>query len=176
MTHPVIPRLLIISGTGRNAGKTMLACTIIQKFHDLAPIIALKISPHHHAENSARELGPVIMEEFSKTTGKDSARMLSAGAARSFFITAEDSELPEVVSWIMNFHGNCLFVAESGGLRDFAVPGLYFIVSDLKIQIFKPSVYAKMKYAHTLIRFDGENLDFDPGSIAFHNNEWRTRA
>ncbi|NJO68933.1 MAG: molybdopterin-guanine dinucleotide biosynthesis protein B [Bacteroidetes bacterium] len=93
-----LPNLLLISGTGRNSGKTSLACAIIQKFAAFRPIIAIKIAPHFHEQDQIenytyKTAEYFITEETRKDTGKDSSRMLAAGAAKSYYITTHDDHL-----------------------------------------------------------------------------------
>ncbi len=88
-----LPQLLLIAGNGRDSGKTTLACLIIQKFSPEHQIIALKISPHKHRIAAGGKVicdteNLYIAEETNAGTGKDSSRMLQAGASRSFFICA----------------------------------------------------------------------------------------
>jgi len=42
------PNILLVSGNGRNSGKTTLACKIIERFSKDHEITGLKISPHFH--------------------------------------------------------------------------------------------------------------------------------
>ena len=46
-----LANLLIISGSGKNVGKTLLACQIIKHFSRNSTVIGLKISPHFHNNN-----------------------------------------------------------------------------------------------------------------------------
>ena len=47
-SRPYHPNILTIAGTGRNVGKTTLACSIIKKMALNARITAIKITPHFH--------------------------------------------------------------------------------------------------------------------------------
>ena len=92
------PSLLLISGDGRNTGKTSLATSIIQKFAAVSEIIALKISPHFH--DLTPGLIPVLsVDDFSlfidenPDTNKDTSRMLRAGASKSYLLQANKNYL-----------------------------------------------------------------------------------
>ena len=93
-----LPQLLLIAGNGRDSGKTTLACLIIQKFSTDHQIIALKISPHKHRIAAGGKVicdteNLYIAEETNPGTGKDSSRMLQAGAGRSFFICCDGGSI-----------------------------------------------------------------------------------
>jgi hypothetical protein len=129
-----IPGLLIIAGTGRNSGKTTLACRIISdvKRHG---VIAVKISPHQHdyldgAEELHRAEGFTIHLETSPDGSKDTSRMLSAGAREAYYIWATDSTIEEAFRWLLdNQLKNKPVICESPSLRRSFTPSL-FIITD----------------------------------------------
>ena len=100
-----LPNWLILVGTNRNAGKTSLACKVIED-HRSQGITAIKISPHFHPveENDnviSRTNNYVIIKEEKKGTGKDSSRMLDAGASEVFYIQVWDNNLNEAIKELM---------------------------------------------------------------------------
>lgn len=78
---------VVIGGSGRDAGKTTLACALIAALPEFG-WTAVKISPHGH-----RMPAPVF-EETTAGQGRDTARYLGAGAWRALLVTAEGSDLP----------------------------------------------------------------------------------
>jgi len=84
------PQLLIISGTGRNTGKTTLACDIISYFSNQIEITGVKISPHFHKHGKhieslfESELFNLYWE-ITENSEKDTSRMLKTGAAKVFY-------------------------------------------------------------------------------------------
>jgi len=71
-----------------------------------------------------------IIEENDAQTGKDSSRMLAAGASRSFFVMATDEQLVKAIDKIINLNGSdTYYICESGGLRQYVVPGVFILVS-----------------------------------------------
>jgi hypothetical protein len=66
------------------------------------------------------------MEELDRNTGKDSSRMLNAGALRSFFAVADPEGLERIPDLLTGLAGEDTFwVVESGGLLQVIEPGLF---------------------------------------------------
>lgn len=129
----VFPNVLLITGSGRERGKTMLACNIIslwKKNHDL---VALKISAHSHGDTNSKNLiqssvNYTIWEE-KEISAKDSGRFLEAGAGKVFYIEARDMQLLDAFRFI---YGLCseesLIICESGGLGRLIKPAVMLFV------------------------------------------------
>lgn len=174
-----MPQMLLIAGTGRNTGKTTLACGIIRKFGSICSIIALKITPHFHKNV---ESGKVIIssenlyiaEEPDAWTGKDSSLMLQAGALKSYFVMVADACLDEALQAIIPLiPPGSLVVCESGGLRSRIVPGLFFMMSTPGSDAVKQASEKLKLLADRLITFDGEKIDFDLNAIEITGNQWK---
>jgi hypothetical protein len=176
-----LPRLLIIAGTGRESGKTTLACRIIRNFCNSRPIIALKISPHqHNAEPGGKIITQsddlYIAEETDTGTGKDSSRMLAAGASRSFFVVAAEDRLLAAIQQIIDITGKEVFlICESGGIRRWVEPGLFLMVSRVGQKDKKPLSQDHVAYEHIPISFDGDDFSFDLNRIIIDDNRWKTK-
>ncbi|GAB4325231.1 MAG: hypothetical protein Kow00127_17970 [Bacteroidales bacterium] len=126
------PLLLIVAGTGRNAGKTTIACSLIRRFAHETGIIALKISPHHH--QSVESADPVkkgnhwrLFREADASAGKDSSRFLQAGAMESYYLEATDDGLAEAYPIFRSLAGSNPVICESPALRYFVTPGLMIL-------------------------------------------------
>lgn len=177
-----LPQLLLIAGNGRDSGKTTLACLIIQKFSPDRQIIALKISPHKHRIVTGGDVisdtdNLYIVEETEAGTGKDSSRMLDAGASRSFFICASGDHLLPAMNNILELaDDNTLFVCESGGLRRFAEPGLFFIVDRIGSEGIKLSTQNLLQFENIWLTFDGHHFNLNWNEIVIHHNSWKKIA
>ncbi len=93
-----LSNFLIISGEGRNVGKTILACNIISKFSKDYKIIGLKLAPYIHENVGNAEVvivneDLVLYEETEHYTRKDSSRMLAAGAHKAYLLQMSDEKL-----------------------------------------------------------------------------------
>lgn len=129
-----LPHILLIAGTGRNCGKTTFACRIIERFSAEVPLFALKVSGHRsHLPSSPLSL-PVLadndqlwmMEETDRSSGKDSSRMLAAGAVRSFFAIAGPEGMKQLPDLLVGLSGaDAFWVVESGALRQVVEPGVF---------------------------------------------------
>ncbi len=174
-----LPNWLIVYGTDRNSGKTTLITRIIRNFHDLVPITAIKISPHFHpvdddAQIVAKTGDYVIIRETSPGTGKDSSRMLEAGAAEVFYIQVWDDNLAGVLPEIIrNIKPGSLVVCESGWARNLVTPGIFLILNRVGNTKMKSSVSVLKPLADRWIEFDGKNFDFPPGDIKIENGNWK---
>jgi len=122
----------LISGSGRNVGKTTLACRIIEALSVNGEVTAVKISKHIHPLTTKQKVivdqpGLLIAEELDKSTSKDSSRYLQAGATHSFFIQASDDQFPTLAVWLKD-HLKSKVVCETGFLGNFLVPSKAFFV------------------------------------------------
>lgn len=123
------PNVLLIAGSGRNVGKTLLACHIIHSNAEV-PFWAVKISSHfhdiqHHVSPIAQSEGYFIGEETDEHSSKDSSRFLKAGAGRVFYIQANDEGLPKVADWMRSYIPLTVpVVVESAAIGGLIKPGM----------------------------------------------------
>lgn len=182
MTLLKLPRLLLIAGTGRDSGKTMLACRIIEKFSMTRTIVAIKISPHRHIIEPGGQIliqndHLCIHEETNTGTGKDSSRMLAAGAKRSFIISATEDKLVKAIEYVIKlFAEDALLICESGGLRKCVEPGLFLMVSRHEPSDIKPGLWELTEFEPVWITFDGQNFNIDIDDIVIHQDCWKTKS
>jgi hypothetical protein len=173
-----LPNMLLIAGTGRNSGKTTLACSIFSKFSTFYTISAIKISPHFHNKTGIGTIVYedeclVIAEETDKKTGKDSSRMLLAGAVKSFFVMTSDEYLPDAMQRILPLlNPTSLIICESGGLRNIVKPGLFFIVNHAGNHSPKPESVQLKEYCDCWVTYDGNGFDLPLNSIQIENLKW----
>ena len=129
-----LPGLLLIAGTGRNSGKTTLACRIIERYSE-AGIIAVKISPHLHVNRAGvspiiETAGYTVYRETSLEGIKDSSRMLVSGATGSYYIqTSNEYAEAAFLELFVRVGGGVPLVCESPSLRRWIEPGV-FLVAD----------------------------------------------
>ena len=174
-----MPELLLIAGTGRNSGKTTLACHIIKNFSSMFPIVAIKITPHFHQTNNSdmtiieRE-NLIIIDEANDETRKDSSLILKAGAIKSYFVMAKDDQLKEALLLIIKqIPDKIPIVCESGGLRHWVEPGIFLMMNRSDNNTFKPGVKDLKIVANHWITFDGKEIDFDVNTINYSGDKWK---
>jgi Ni2+-binding GTPase involved in maturation of urease and hydrogenase len=158
-----LPKTIIISGTGRNVGKTTLCCRLIEEYKRDNPI-GIKISPHKHSiqENEIVLLQTneiTILQEKDKTSPKDSSRMLAAGADRVYFIMAEDKYIIDALEFLQNhIKFTDRIIIESATLRRYFEPELFLIVSNTEFPDSKPKNTDLDKFADYRLSFDGHDF------------------
>lgn len=171
--------LLLIAGTGRNSGKTTMACAVIRNVSQHQPIVAIKITPHFHDYFTSDNLlidrnDLVIMVETQTGTDKDSSRMLVAGAEQVYFVMATDERLSEAMQIISGVNTKKRpLVCESGGLIHYFEPALFLMMSRADQTEFKPESDALAGLADLRISFDGVHPNFNPETITYSSNKWQ---
>lgn len=177
--NPYLPNLLLIAGTGRNTGKTLLASAIIEKLsHDLK-ITGLKISPHFH--NGTESLKIIyqnenfnIYQETSLVSTKDSSRMLKAGANRVYYIECYDEYMKEAFEEFLQITEiSGPFVCESPALRKYIKPGVFIIVDSQSNFNKKQDVLEMRQKADLFIEADKDGVNPFVKQIYYNQNYWR---
>jgi hypothetical protein len=79
--------IIVVGGSGRNAGKTSLVCGLIAALPEFR-CTAVKVTSHAHDERES------VWQETAAVQGTDTGRYLTAGARRAFLVTATDEKLP----------------------------------------------------------------------------------
>lgn len=174
-----LPNALIIVGTNRNAGKTTLACDLIERFSKSDRIIAVKISPHFHELEKSdlvieKNKDFVIVKETEPGSVKDSKRMLRAGAAEVYYIQVWDRNIEKAFMRLMD-HVDIKqpMICESGWLRTVVEPGLFLILNRKGNADMKESVKEYREHPHIWVEFDGREFDLEEGRIRLENGEWK---
>lgn len=149
--------LFLIGGSGRNVGKTTFACMLIENLSKNNNVIGVKISnikPDDTSFHGFHEKGIEGNYEIFEETGfgeKDSHRMLSAAASRSFFIRTTDSFVEEAFNNLLKQLGNdSLIVCESNSLRKFVIPKVFVMVGSEK-ESKKPGTKANFEKADFIV-------------------------
>jgi hypothetical protein len=162
-----LPNVLLISGNGRNVGKTTLACRIIAQFSKSISVTGLKISPHFHdfsIENVIFKNDNIVIVEENKINQKDSSLMLQAGAKNVYFVMVKPERLADELEHIISLLPGHLVVCEAGGLREFTSPGLFLMVKNKGDKIIKTQ---HMKYDPMVVNNFGDKFDFDVNALEF---------
>lgn len=170
--------ILLISGSGRNVGKTTFMREVIRQNVQQKPI-AVKITPHFHEPTSG--LKPIsitenyrVFEETDQNSDKDSSLFLLAGAEKVFYIQTKDVFLEEAFQLISGkLPSDQPVIIESAALRKYIVPGLYLFIQK-KYEEIKPSAAEMKKLANQTIFSDGEDFSLNPKSITF-NESWKIK-
>ena len=171
----IVPNLLLIAGTGTKAGKTSLACKLIEQNKHLR-IYTIKITPHFHETTVGLKLiaekkGYSIYEETNKETSKDTSRMLGAGAFKVYFAKVWDDQVLNVFNQIMKYiPENVPVVCESPALRNFIEPGVFIIMTSNIVNKQKKLNYLQ-DLPHLMLKLE-ELGSKESLPIGFEDGKW----
>ena len=144
-------KILMIGAAGKNAGKTEFVCQLIQKFKDVHRVFGLKVTTLHEVVDQT-QLPPgktyILSEETGRSPGKDTVRMLEAGAEKVFWLRATVNGLDRGLHEFRDYlSGNELVICESNSLRRVVEPGLFIIMKRTGKGEIKPSCQAVWEFA-----------------------------
>jgi len=162
---------MLISGSGRNVGKTSFMRRVIRQ-NASQKLVAVKISPHFHEPTPG--LSPIlvtdnyrIFKETDLTSGKDSSLFLQAGAEKVFYIQATEAYLDDAFRIITDFiSGGQPIIVESAALRKFIVPEFYLFIQK-EYEEVKPSALEMQKLADVIVYSDSGQFSMDPSSFVY---------
>lgn len=176
--RPNLDYLLLVSGSGRNCGKTSLACKIIKNVSKKVELIALKISPHFHKLSDKQELlfgnkKIKIYREKDMNSTKDSSRMLRAGASGSFYLQCEDEDLLAAWEYLSRFlPENRALICESGAMAKLFKPGLHLLVEGKNPDRMKRSYLKNKELSDKTVHFNGMRFNINIDDILFTGKQW----
>ncbi len=182
------PRMLMLGSTGRNSGKTELACRIIQAFGKKQPIVGVKVTTVRERNGRCPRGGEgcgvcsslkgdyLITEEGSDAPEKDTVRMLSAGAERVYWLRVMADSLAEGFSALKGVIGDdAATVCESNSLRLAVDPGVFLMVHEREQHSIKESGKNVIAYADRIAVSTGSGFDIDLDDIALTGEGWFPR-
>jgi molybdenum cofactor guanylyltransferase len=184
-----LPNMLMIGSAQRKVGKTELACALISRLRTLHDVIAIKVTTIREANGECPHGGEgcgicssfggeyeMTEEERAGPEGKDTVRMLEAGAARVLWLRVLKDHLEEAMSALLEtIERDAVLICESNSLRTVLEPGLFLMVKDMSSDSYKPTARDVKDRADRIIRFDGEGFDVDTNDITFADGRWALR-
>ncbi len=180
-----LDEMLMIGSAESNVGKTELACALLRKFGKSCNITGIKVTTIKDEDGRCPRGGEGcgvcsslegvyhITEEFNRNSGKDTARLLAAGASRVFWLRVLKEHIPEGMTAVLDMIGkDAISICESNSLREIVEPGLFLITRKNNSESWKNSARRVKKYADKVVTSDGSNFDFDLNRIKLINNKW----
>jgi len=177
--------MLMIGSAGSNVGKTELACTLLRKFSKTSDIIGVKVTTIKDKDGQCPRGGEgcgvcsslegvyCITEELNSTSDKDTARLLTAGASRVFWLRILRDHLPEGTTALLDIIGpDAVSICESNSLRQVVEPGLFLMAKNRDLKRWKSSAQQVKKYADKIAVSDGSSFDFDLDRIKLIAGKW----
>jgi len=181
--------MLMIGSAGANLGKTELACAILRKFGKNGDIIGIKVTTIKDTNGQCPRGGEgcgvcssldgvfCVTEEIDSSSGKDTARLLTCGAGRVFWLRVVREHLVEGVTALLDVIGpDAVCVCESNSLREVVEPGLFFMVTGRDAKTWKESARRVRKYADRIVVSNGKGFDLDLDEIDIVGGKWRMRS
>ncbi len=183
-----IPGMLMVGAAERNAGKTTFACRLIKKFSANNDIIGVKVTTILEADGKCPRGGEgcgvctslegnfCLTEEHTGPPGKDTTKLLEAGAARVFWLRVLLDHLDEGVSALLKKIGSgAVTVCESNSFRLAVEPDLFIMVKEKNTDRYKVSARNVREHVDRIALFDGKGFDIDPDDIAIVDGSWTLR-
>jgi molybdopterin-guanine dinucleotide biosynthesis protein A len=184
--------MIMIGATGRNTGKTEMACRLIKKFISSYTVIALKVTTIKETDGkcprggegcgvcSALDGSYLLTEEGTDNPQKDTGKMRAAGAHKVYWLRVKKECLSKGVETFLKLINNSpdkIIICESNSLRLVVEPGLFLINRNVRESSIKPSCQDVLSYQDHMIQFDSEKFvfDIDADDINYENNHWSIR-
>ncbi len=184
--------MIIIGATGRNTGKTEMACRLIKKFISSYTVIALKVTTVKETDGkchggdercgkySSLNENYSLSEEVSNNPQKDTGKMLAAGAHKVYWLEVKKEYLTEGIDTFLKLINNGpdkIIICESNSLRTVVKPGLFVINQNVREPAIKKSCQDVLSHHDYMIRFDSEKFVFDinAADINYVGNRWSVR-
>ena len=177
--------MVMIGAAGRNVGKTELACALLREFSRAQAIVGVKVTTIRERGGTCPRGGEgcgvcaslqgdfCLTEETGGAAGKDTVRMLAAGASRVVWLRVLRENLEAGARALVESIGtDALAVCESNSLRHEVRPGLFLVVRDGRSAHIKHSAAEVLDLADRVVAFDGNSLDLGPGDILLEGRRW----
>ena len=178
----------MVGASGRSAGKTQFACSLIRKFSLQGNVTGLKVTAVGDAESGCpRGQGGCgvcselkghysITEETDSLSDKDTSRMLASGAGRVFWLRVLKTHLAEGISEFMDIVGRGeVLVCESNSLREVVEPDVFIMIEGSDVKDIKASAEKVYQYADRIVHFDGNGFDIATDDVELVGRRWAVK-
>ncbi len=181
-----IPNMFILGSADRNVGKTEFACRVIRQYADITNTVGVKITTIKEINGKCPRGGNgcgvcgsfsfpyEITRETSGPAGKDTTRMIDAGAHTVYWLRVHQKYLEEGVADLMaRIPDDAAIICESNSARLAIEPGLFIVIKNAESPFVKSSCRQVIGYADAVIEFDGIFWDVAPHQCLFRQGEWQ---
>lgn len=159
-----LPQMILIGSSGRNSGKTTLACEMIRESKGKYPLYGLKIISIDSERGKCQrgeegcgictsiKSGFELVPEQNPDSQKDTSLMLRSGAKKVFLLKALKTHLTEgLEAFLKELPEDAFVICESNTLRNFVVPGVFLFVQNTQSGAMKPSAKRVVEYSDMVI-------------------------
>ena len=183
-----IPNMLLLGSTGRNSGKTVLACALIRHLSSQRPVFGLKVTTIHGDGDvcprggegcgvcSSLEGEYCITSEEDNGAGKDTEKMVAAGAQKVYWLRVRAGSMDVIADVIKEvIPPETPVVVESNSLRQVIEPGVFIVMKPKGSKTVKPSAQEVLEYADRVVEGDEANPGIDLRDVFFENGSFFLR-
>jgi molybdopterin-guanine dinucleotide biosynthesis protein A len=177
--------MLMIGATGRNTGKTELACRVIRSHAAQVPIAALKVTTVVRTDGTCPRGGAgcgvcsslgepwCVTRELDTDSGKDTSRLLGSGAREAWWLRVREESLRDGACGLLeHVPAGWVSVCESNSLSRVVEPGLFLQVRSASEGSVKTSARAVADLADRVVVSDGATFDLDLARISLLDGQW----
>jgi molybdopterin-guanine dinucleotide biosynthesis protein A len=177
--------MLLLGSTGRNSGKTVLACALIRHLSRQLPVVGLKVTTIHGTGDvcprggegcgvcSSLEGDYCVTLEKDTGTEKDTEKMVRAGAEKVYWLRVRAGKMDAAVGAIKDLiPPGTPVVAESNSLRLVVEPGLFLIMNPMGSTTIKPSAKRVLEFADRVVEGDEAAPGIDARGVFFEDGEF----
>ena len=175
----------MIGAGGRNAGKTGFACAVIRRLSTSVPVIGVKVTAISERDDECPRGGEgcgtcasfsgqcLVTEERGELPGKDTSRMLAAGAKKVFWVRVMRESLAQAAAEVKGLlEPGQVMICESNSMRLLVEPDLFFIVREKGSTACKPTCAAVAHLADCQIESDRDIFSLPPEKVDFAFGHW----
>ena len=180
-----LENMLMIGSSGSNVGKTELACALLRRFRGPRRIVGVKVTAVASKDRSCPRGGQGcgvcssmegayrITEEADRGSGKDTDRLLAAGADKVYWLRVMRTHLQEGLTALLETIGHdAAVICESNSLRQVVEPALFLMVESTAGKPWKRSAEQVRQHADCVVRSDGSRFDFDLERVQLVGTRW----
>ena len=181
-----LDKMLMIGSAGANVGKTELACAVLRRFGlPGREIVGIKVTTINERDGqcprggegcgvcSALEGVYLLTRETDVASGKDTARLLAAGASRVYWLRVLRTHLKEGLAALLDtVTPEETSICESNSMRTVVEPGVFLIAERKGAKVWKPSALEVKEYADRIVVSDGSSFDLDIGQLRIEDGRW----
>ncbi len=177
--------MIMLGAAEQNAGKTEFACRLIRRYKARERIIGIKIT----TVDSERKTCPrgnegcavctsfsggfQLTEETGGPAGKDTVRMLEAGANQVFWLKVRKESISSGVAALGRYldKKTCI-ICESNSCRQVIEPGIFVVLQKQATSHIKKTCRVVLDQADKIIAFDGAGWDLRTDQFIFNDGRW----
>jgi len=177
--------MLMIGSSGSNVGKTELACALLRRFSSDRQIVGVKVTAIAAKDGSCPRGGQGcgvcssmegeyrITQETTPRSGKDTGRLLAAGAGRVYWLRVLRTHLHQGLAALLEAVGrDTVMICESNSLRQVVEPGVFLIVDRTDGRPWKYSAQQVRQHADDIVLSNGESFALDLDRIRLAGAQW----